>query len=51
MIKTYYIYNIATDEFVGEVEAYDTLGAERKAIKTLKFDFNADYIAAFTEKF
>lgn len=48
-MKTYYIYNIVTDEFYGEVKAMSTIGAERKAITELNIDENSEYIAAFTE--
>lgn len=50
-MKTFYIYNIATDEYIGEVKAIDTVSAEFKAIKELNIQFNSDYVAAFSEKF
>lgn len=49
-MKTYYIYNIATDEYLGKVEAADIISAERKAIKTLNIEIDSDYVAAFTER-
>lgn len=30
-MKTYYIYHIYTDEFIGTVEAFDIMNAEYKA--------------------
>lgn len=50
-MKTYYIYNIATDEYIGKVEALSVADAELKAIKILDIKFNSDWIAAFTEMF
>ena len=49
-MKTYYIYNIATDEFIGEVKADSINTAELKAIKALNITFNSDLVAAFTER-
>lgn len=49
-MKTFYIYNISNDEYLGEVTAYDILSAERKAFGIFP-DVNSDYIAAFSEKF
>lgn len=50
-MKTYYIYNISTDEFLGEVKATSVLSAELKAIETLTLNIPSEYVAAFTEKF
>ena len=49
-MKTYYIYNITTDEYIGEVKATNVDSAELKAITELKITFSSDYVAAFTEK-
>ncbi len=52
MIKTYYIYNLLDDSYLGEVRAYTTEGAELEAIKTLHLDnIPSQYIAAYSEKF
>lgn len=52
-MKTYYIYNIANDEFLGTVEASSVSEAERKASKIEEI-YNkvesTDYISAFTER-
>ena len=50
-MKTYYIYNIATDEYLGEVRALSILDAERTAIKVLDLMIDSDKVAAFSEKF
>lgn len=50
-MKTFYIYNITTDEYIGEVKADSVLSAELKAIKELNITFNSDYVAAFSEKY
>lgn len=50
-MKTYYIYNIITDEFLGEVKATSINAAELKAIRELNIKVSSDYVAAFTEKF
>ena len=50
-MKTYYIYNIATDEYIGTVETTNVDSAEFKAIKELNITFSSDLIAAFTEKY
>ena len=52
-MKTYYIYNIANDEFLGTVEASSVGEAERKASEIEEiYDKveNTDYISAFTER-
>lgn len=49
-MTTYYIYNIANDEYLGEVKASSVEEAEIKAIKELKITIRSDYVAAFTEK-
>lgn len=50
-MKTYYIYNISTDEFYGEVKASSVDAAELKALTELNITISSNYIAAFTEKF
>ena len=50
-MKTYYIYDITTDEFLGEVRATSITAAELKALKELNIEISSEYIAAFTEKF
>ena len=50
-MRTYYIYNILTDEFLGEVTASSITSAELKALKTLNIEISSEYVAAFTEKF
>lgn len=49
-MRTYYIYNIATDEYLGEVIASDTLSAEFKACGMFD-EIPSEYLLAFTEKF
>lgn len=49
-MKTYYIYNIATDEYLGKVEANSTISAERKACGIFT-EIDSNLIAAFTEEF
>lgn len=49
-MTTYYIYNIATDEYLGEVKASSVDAAELKAIRELKITIRSDYVAAFTER-
>lgn len=49
-MTTYYIYNIATDEYLGEVIAFTINGAEYKACGIFT-DIPVEYIAAFTERF
>ena len=50
-MKTYYIYNILTDEFLGTVEASDSIQAEFKAADKFQDSaLNSLYIAAFSEK-
>lgn len=48
-MKTYYIYNILNDEFLGTVKANSIDEAELKAIQTLNVNVTSNYIAAFTE--
>jgi len=50
-MKTYYIYNIITDEFLGTVKASDSIQAELKALDELPKTSLLDtvYIAAFSE--
>lgn len=52
-MRTYFIYNISNDEFLGTVEAVSIADAERKASRTEEI-YNrvesTDYITAFTEK-
>lgn len=50
-MKTYYIYNIATDEYIGTVEANTISGAEYKAAGTIAREIDSEYIAAYSEKF
>ena len=50
-MRTYYIYNIATDEYIGTVEANTISGAERKAAGTIAREIDSEYIAAYSEKF
>lgn len=47
-MKTYYIYNIYTDEYVGELKANSILEAEFKAWN--EFGVCTDDIHAFTQK-
>ena len=49
-MKTFYIMNLATDEWLGEVEALDIAGAEFKACG-IWADIDSDYLVAFTNKF
>lgn len=49
-MKTYYIYNIATNDYIGEVKADNVDSAEFKAIKELHITFDSNLIAAFSEK-
>jgi hypothetical protein len=51
-MKTYYIYNIITDEFLGTVKASDSIQAELKALNEIKKTSLLDtvYIAAFSER-
>ena len=48
-MRTYYIYNIYTDEYIGELEASSVLDAEFKAWDV--FGVCTDDVYAFTEKF
>lgn len=51
-MTTYFIYNIATDEYLGEVKASSIRAAELKAIKELNItEISSDLVAAFTERF
>ena len=47
-MKTYNIYDIQTDELIGEVEANDVVSAEIKASE--KFDRYSDEIYAFSKE-
>lgn len=49
-MTTFYIYNIATDEYYGTVKANSVIEAELKSIKELNIDVSSEYVAAFTEK-
>lgn len=49
-MKTFYIYNILDDSYLGKVEATDIISAEIKAIKTLNIEIISDYVAAFSER-
>jgi hypothetical protein len=51
-MKTYYIYNIITDEFLGTVKASDSIQAELKALDEIEKTSLLDsvYIAAFSER-
>ena len=49
-MKTYYIMNLATDEWLGEVEAYDIDSAEFKACG-IWTNIDSVYIVAFSNKF
>lgn len=48
-MKIYYIYNNQTDEFIGEIKAFNITDAEIRA--SAKFDKYSDEIYAFSEKF
>lgn len=48
-MRTYFIYDISTDELLGEVEATSVLDAERKALRIYE-DIESTNIAAFTER-
>lgn len=50
-MKTYYIYDISTDEYLGEIAASSAISAERKAAGTIAKDIDTDLIAAFSERF
>jgi hypothetical protein len=51
-MKTYYIYNLLTDDFLGTVTADSIRAAELKAIQEIEPAslLNSIYIVAFTEK-
>ena len=49
-MKTYYIYNISNDEYLGEVKANSIVDAEYKACGVF-LDVESDYISAFTTKY
>ena len=49
-MNTYYIYNIYTDEYLGTVEAGNTVSAERKACG-IWTEIDTEAIAAYSEKF
>lgn len=50
-MKTYYIYDITTDEYLGEIKAYTVTGAEQKAAGTIAKHIDTNNIAAFSEKY
>lgn len=50
-MRTYYIYDIITDEYLGEVKAANVDAAELKAIRELNITIASDRIAGFTEKY
>lgn len=47
-MTTYYIYNVYTDEYIGELKANSVLDAEFKAWDV--FEVCTDDVYAFTEK-
>lgn len=47
-MKTYYVYNYQTDEFLAEVKANSVIQAEIKAAEM--FNLNSKNVYAFTEK-
>ena len=49
-MKTYYIYNILTDEFLGTIEAESVDKAELKFAQQADTVISSLYIAAFSEK-
>lgn len=49
-MKTYKIYNIDTDEYLGEVRAFSVIEAELTAIKELKLMIDSYFVAAFSKK-
>lgn len=49
-MTTYYIYNIATDEYYGEVKASSVISAERKALTELNINESSEFVAAFSYK-
>ena len=49
-MKTYYLYNILTDEFLGTVTAAGIIDAERKGAKKDGMKLLSIYIAAYSEK-
>lgn len=46
MTKTYNIYNMQTDEFIGQIEATNVISAEIKASE--KYDIESDQLYALT---
>ncbi len=48
-MRTYYIYDYQTDEFLGEVKADSIIQAEIKASGI--FNIDSEQLYAFTEKF
>lgn len=48
-MKTYEIYNMQTNELLGEVQAYGVIEAERLAIKELGLTIDSSDVAAFTK--
>lgn len=50
-MKTYYIYNLENDDFLGTVNATSIASAEAKAIKDLAYtNIPSEFIAAFSER-
>lgn len=50
-MKTYYIYNLENDDFLGTVNATSIASAEAKAIKELEnTDIPSEFIVAFSER-
>ena len=50
-MKTYYIYNLENDDFLGTVEATCIVSAETKAIKELEHtNIPSEFIVAFSER-
>lgn len=50
-MKTYYIYNLENDDFLGTVKATSIASAETKAIKELEYSgIPSEYIVAFSER-
>ncbi len=50
-MKTYYIYNLENDDYLGTVKATCIESAESKAIKELAYtDIPSEFIVAFSEK-
>lgn len=50
-MKTYYIYNLENDDFLGTVKATSIASAEAKAIKELEnTNIPSEFIVAYSEK-